>query len=204
MQVAILNIINLFGYLGIFFLIALENIFPPIPSEIILTFGGFATTMSHLNIWGVIIAATSGSVVGALILYLVGYLLDYKRLTKLFNSRLGRILHLNLNDLKRTKQWFTKYGYQTVFFGRFIPIVRSLVSIPAGINKMRLDVFLLLTVSGTLIWNIVLVYLGKYAGENWQTVVTDFQIYYKLILIIVLVVIIVIVIYRKLISNKKK
>jgi membrane protein DedA with SNARE-associated domain len=173
----IIEIINRFGYVGIGFLIAIENIFPPIPSEIILTFGGFMTTFSTMNVWGVIVAATIGSVAGAIVLYYLGRILNAERLERLFDSKLGRRLHLKREDVHRAERWFLRHGNKTVFFCRFIPIVRSLISIPAGVAKMKMGVFLSLTAVGTAIWNIVLVFLGKFAGDAWGTIAGYFDIY---------------------------
>lgn len=170
MEQTIIEIINDFGYIGVALLIAAENIFPPIPSEIILTFGGFATTFSSMNVWGVIIAATVGSAIGAIVLYMLGKLLSKERLELLITGRAGKVLHLKRDDVGKAARWFDKHGNKTVFFCRFIPIVRSLISIPAGIAKMRIGGFLALTTTGTLIWNIVLVFLGRLAGNAWETV----------------------------------
>lgn len=183
MQTIILNIINTFGYLGIFLLIAIENIFPPIPSEVILTFGGFATTISKMTFIGTFIAATLGAIVGAVALYVIGYILNVDRINKLFDSKLGKRLHLHHKDLDKAVTWFDKYETKAVFFGRFIPIVRSLVSIPAGMAKMKFTTFLFLTTLGTAIWNLVLIYLGVLAGKNWETVANYFDIYSKVALI---------------------
>ena len=170
MEQIIIEIINKFGYAGIAFLIAVENIFPPIPSEIILTFGGFATTFSSMNVWGVIAAATAGSVVGAIVLYYLGRILSKERLEHLITGRIGKVLHLKKADVGRAGRWFLKHGNKTVFFCRFIPIVRSLISIPAGVGKMRMGIFLSLTAVGTFIWNVVLVFLGRLAGDAWGTI----------------------------------
>ncbi len=177
MERMVIDVINQFGYWGVGFLIAIENIFPPIPSEVILTFGGFATTISDLTVVGVIVSATLGAVVGALILYYLGRLLSKERLEMLFSSRLGRILHLKVSDVAKAEIWFTNRGSATVFFCRFVPLIRSLISIPAGMSKMSMGKFLLLTTIGTAIWNTVLVILGVWAGAAWSTVVTYFDTY---------------------------
>ncbi len=177
MEGIIIEIINKYGYIGICLLIAIENIFPPIPSEIILTFGGFLTTFSDMGIWGVIIAATVGSLLGAIILYSVSCILNIERLEGLFESKLGKMLRLKKEDVKKAEEWFSKHGTKAVLLCRFVPIVRSLISIPAGIAKMKLSIFLPLTIVGTLIWNIVLVYLGRFAGDTWGIVASYFDFY---------------------------
>ena len=164
------ELINQFGYWAIVFLIAIENIFPPIPSEVILTFGGFMTAHSAMSIFGVVVASTVGSVAGALVLYYIGSILGQERMKKLIN-RYGKWLRVTETDIEKAYQWFDKYGGWTVFFCRFVPLIRSLISVPAGMAKMSMPLFLLLTTVGTLIWNIILVYLGASVGENWEDIV---------------------------------
>ncbi len=192
MEQMMIDIINGFGYIGIAFLIAVENIFPPIPSEVILTFGGFLTTVSNMNVWGVILSATVGAVAGALVLYYLGRLLNAERLERLFESKLGRRLHLKKEDVRRAEGWFSKHGNKTVFFCRFIPLVRSLISIPAGTAKMQMGSFLLLTAAGTAIWNTVLVFLGKFAGDAWGNIANYVNVY-SIIAVGVLAVIAIVV-----------
>lgn len=191
MQEIILDIINQYGYIGILLLIAIENIFPPIPSEIILTFGGFLTTYTDMNVWGVIIAATIGSVVGATVLYSIGRALNAERLARLVDSRLCRLLRLKKEDIRKAEKWFLKHGNRTVFFCRFVPIVRSLISIPAGMAKMQVGPFLGLTVLGTLIWNVVLVFLGRIAGNTWETIAGYVDVYAMIALAAIVLLILV-------------
>lgn len=191
MQAFIIAFINSWGYLGVGLLIAIENIFPPIPSEIILTFSGFLTTYTTMNIVGVIIASTIGSVIGAVVLYYVGYFLNQERLEALVNSKIGRILHFKNDDIMKAKNWFDKKGPFTVFFCRFIPIVRSLISIPAGMTKMKLPLFLILTTIGSLIWNSVLSILGRVAGNSWTTIASVINSYSKVTLIVLIVIFII-------------
>lgn len=193
MQEIIITLINKFGYLAISFLIALENIFPPIPSEIILTFSGFMTIHTKLNIILVIISATIGSVIGAFILYKIGNILNKERLEKLIKSKVGKVLRLKKKDIEKADYWFDTKGSITVFFCRFIPIVRSLISIPAGMSSMPIKKFLVLTTLGTLIWNTVLVILGNIMGESWVDIV-DFMNKYSIIVLIVLIIIILVLI----------
>ncbi|MFC0213592.1 DedA family protein [Paenibacillus chartarius] len=176
MQAWITEIMNQFGYFGIFLLIALENLFPPIPSEVILTFGGFMTTQSDLNIIGVIMFSTIGSVFGAIVLYWVGRLLSVQRLESIV-VKYGKILRLTPEDVQKANNWFTKYGVWTVFFGRLIPLIRSLISIPAGSTRMNMATFLIFTTLGSLIWNSVLVYVGVAVGASWETIVHYMDVY---------------------------
>ncbi|WP_423798703.1 DedA family protein [Neobacillus sp. SAB-20_R2A] len=169
MEVWIKDFIESYGYIGVFLLIALENIFPPIPSEIILTFGGYMTLDTSLNVTGVIIASTLGSVFGAVILYRLGNFLDVERFDRII-KRYGKLLRLKKEDLYRANAWFNKYGIWTVFLCRFIPLIRSLISIPAGMANMNFSLFLIFTTIGTLIWNTVLIHLGANLGENWELI----------------------------------
>lgn len=177
MQEVIVHLVSQYGYLGVFLLIAIENIFPPIPSEIILAFGGFMTTYSSLTLTGVVLFSTAGSVAGAVVLYSLGRMLNARRLEILLNSSAARRLRLKQEDIRQAGKWFNRYGSWAVFLCRFIPIVRSLVSIPAGMAKMRMTVFLPLTILGTLVWNTVLVYLGRLAGEAWVVVASYLDVY---------------------------
>lgn len=165
-----------FGYFGVLLLIMLENIFPPIPSEVILTFGGFMTTYSVMTPIGVITAATVGSVVGAMVLYSIGLLLDVKRMEKIVD-RWGGFLRLTRKDIRRADAWFDKYGPWTVLFCRLIPLIRSLISIPAGMSGMNFPLFVLLTTIGSLVWNIILVSLGVAVGDNWESIVNYMDVY---------------------------
>lgn len=176
MQDWIINTMDQYGYLGIALLIAIENIFPPIPSELILTFGGFMTTYTAMNRWLVVLFATFGSVLGAGVLYSIGLLLPVERL-ELLVDRWGHFLGLKRADIKRAEGWFEKKGTSTIFFCRFIPLIRSLISIPAGMAKMHMGKFLLYTTLGTFIWNIVLVFLGAYAGSKWSTIAHYMDLY---------------------------
>jgi len=185
MQSWIIDIMNQYGYIGITLLIALENIFPPIPSEVILTFGGFMTTRTSLTVWGVIIAATIGSLFGALVLYGVGWFLSAERLGNLLDGKVGRILHFKKEDVIKSSAWFNSKGKSTVLFCRCIPVIRSLISIPAGMAKMKLGMFCLLTTIGSLVWNIILVYLGLTAGASWGKVVADTDLYTEIAVIVI-------------------
>lgn len=187
MQTIILDLLNDYGYVAIFLLMMMENIFPPIPSEVILTFGGFLSVYGSLNFYWVIIFATLGAVLGSLCLYAVGFLIGKDRLEQIIDSKLGRILHLKREDVQKADDWFARYDWQVVFFGRCIPLVRSLISIPAGLAKMNGYVFILLTSLGTLIWNCILITLGKMAGNAWQDILIYVDSYAHLILGVLLI-----------------
>ena len=187
MQNWIITIMNRFGYLGVAGLIGLENIFPPIPSEVILTFGGFMTTCTDLTFTGVVVSSTIGSLIGAMLLYGIGWILSYDKLCRILSGKTGKILHLYPEDIDKAVSWFDKRGNYTVFFCRFIPIVRSLISIPAGCAKMKMLPFLLLTTAGSFIWNTVLVYLGALAGKSWSKIAGYMDTYSTIVLIILII-----------------
>lgn len=170
MQEFIVDVMERFGYLGMSLLIAIENLFPPIPSEVILTFGGFMTTCTALSVVGVVFYATLGSVAGAMILYGVGRALPAERLERILDRKWCRALGFKKGDVLKTAAWFDGHGRRAVLLGRCVPIIRSLISIPAGMAKMDLYLFFLFTTAGSLVWNTVLVCLGAAAGASWEKI----------------------------------
>lgn len=204
MQEMMISFMNQFGYFGILFLIAVENIFPPIPSEVILTFGGFMTTYSNMNVALVILFSTIGSVLGAIVLYYIGRILNKERLEHIIDGKIGKILRLKKQDIEKADHWFDTKGAKTVFLCRFIPIVRSLISIPAGMSEMPLGKFLLYTTTGTAIWNTVLVLLGRMTGKNWTKIVDVIGYYANvvLVLLIVIVILAIIIFYHRKKKNR--
>ena len=168
-----------YGYFGVFFLILAENIFPPIPSEVILTFGGFMTTKTNMSVFGVIVMATLGSVIGAILLYGIGNLLNEERMIKIVKKY--KFLRVKPEEIEKTMNWYRTYEYKTVFFCRMVPIMRSLISIPAGIGKMPMIPFIFLTTIGSLIWNTILVCAGALLGEAWESILTYLDLYSNVI-----------------------
>lgn len=201
MQNWILDFMEEFGYLGVLLLMALENVFPPIPSEVILSFGGFMTTYSRLTTIGIIFAATIGSVVGAIILYGIGRILDVARLEKIID-KWGHILRLKKEDLYKADAWFDKYGIWTVLFCRMVPLIRSLISIPAGMSNMNFWYFLIFTTVGTLIWNIILVSIGAALGESWEEILSYLGVYSNIVYAIIAIICILILLH--LLFRRKK
>ncbi|MCT1904411.1 DedA family protein [Oceanobacillus sojae] len=195
------SIMEQFGYLGIFLMMTLENLFPPIPSEIILPFGGFMTTSSALTYTGVLSAATLGALIGAMLLYCVGMILDVGRLEKIVD-RYGHILRLKRSDIYKADDWFDKYGYWTVFFCRMVPLLRSLISIPAGMGRMNFGIFILLTAIGSIIWNSILIGIGAVLGENWHHVSAFMDVYSNIVYALIIAGIILCVIWY--IRRRKK
>lgn len=147
-------------------LIALENIFPPLPSEVILPLAGFTASQGGFSLWEALLWTTVGSVVGAMVLYAIGAALGMQRTIAIA----ARIPLIETSDIDKTVTWFHKHGTKAVFFGRMLPVFRSLISIPAGIERMPLPIFLILTLAGSLIWNSIFVVAGYQLGENWHRV----------------------------------
>ncbi|WP_108672509.1 DedA family protein [Peribacillus acanthi] len=203
METWITNFMEQYGYWGVFLLIALENIFPPIPSEVILTFGGFMTNTTELSVVGVIGASTAGSVFGAVILYRIGLFMDVERLEKIID-RYGHILRLNKKDIHRADAWFDKYGIWTVLICRLIPLIRSLISIPAGMSNMNFWLFLLFTTIGTLIWNTILVNVGAAVGSNWHDIVEKMDVFSNVVYVILVILFVLSILwYIKIRRNRK-
>jgi membrane protein DedA with SNARE-associated domain len=148
--------------------VALENLFPPIPSEVILPLAGFTASQGKMNLFAAIAWTTLGSVVGAVALYYVGVVLGRDRVRAIA----ARLPLVRMDDVDRTEVWFARHGAKAVFCGRMIPIFRSLISIPAGVERMPVARFLLYTTLGSLIWNTVFVMAGYLLGENWHAVET--------------------------------
>lgn len=163
------NLMNTLGYPGVAFLMFLENVFPPIPSELIMPLAGFTSTQGELTFIGVVLAGTLGSMLGALPLYYLGRLVGEARLIQ-WADRYGKWLTVSGNEIRKADEWFDRHGHKAVFFCRLVPGIRSLISIPAGISGMNLVQFLLYTLLGSGIWAAVLALLGRILGENYEAV----------------------------------
>ena len=185
MHIFIMDMMNSFGYIGIALLIMIENLFPPIPSEVILTFGGFMTTYTHLTVGGVVFFSTLGSTVGAIFLYYIGKLLTTEKLEQLIDGKLGKILHFKKSDVRKSIKKFQQKGNMTVFICRCIPILRSLISIPAGMSNMKMGNFLVLTIAGSALWNTILVSAGAAAGASWEKILEVMDTYSTVVIIII-------------------
>ncbi|MFD3514022.1 DedA family protein [Streptomyces sp. NPDC058657] len=158
--------------------IALENLFPPLPSEVILPLAGFAAGSGQMSLWAVLLWTTAGSVIGALALYGVGALLGRDRTVAIA----AKLPLVKVSDIERTEAWFTKHGTKAVLFGRMIPVFRSLISVPAGIERMSIPVFLGLTTLGSAVWNTLFVLAGYLLGDNWEEVSGYVSLYSKVVL----------------------
>lgn len=161
----VLSIMEKLGYLGIAFLMFLDNIFPPIPSEIIMPSAGYTASKGDLSLIGVIIAGSIGSLLAAALLYWIGRKIPQHNLFTLV-ERYGKYLRISVADLEKSLAWFEKYGHRIVFFGRMIPAVRSLISVPAGMSKMPFGKFIIYSTFGTFIWTTFLAFLGYHFSEN--------------------------------------
>ena len=204
MESFIIEVMNNWGYIGIFLLIMLENLFPPIPSEIILTFGGFMTIESSLSIIGVIVISTIGSLIGGIILYYIGKIFNVDTLIKIVTSKYGKLLRIKPKDIKSADKWFDNKGNKAVFFCRFIPIVRSLISIPAGMSEMPMPKFITYTFFGSAIWNTLLVLIGAFAGDKKDLIIDFISKSSDVILIILILLFIGVVIWFYKFKNKKR
>ena len=162
------SLIDQIGLFGASLLIAIEVIILPIPSELILLLTGFNVSIQNFGFIAALIVTTFGSLVGALFLYGLGSGFSEERLEKLV-SKYGKYVGLYVKDLQKTASWFERYGAQLVFFGRLIPLIRSLVSIPAGLTKMKLSKFIIFTTLGSGIWNLIWITLGFYLGDKWSS-----------------------------------
>jgi len=187
-----ISIMETLGLFGAALLVAIESLFPPIPSELILPLAGFTASRGSFDLASVIIATTVGSLVGAIVLYALGRWVGVERLARVAD----RIPLTSAADVEKAMAWFHRFGPVAVLIGRFIPIVRSLISIPAGVDRMRLWLFLLLTTIGSGIWNTLFVVLGYVLGENWVVVEDIASRYSRIVLIIAIIVIVAFIVWR--------
>ena len=165
----ILEFMNSLGYLGIVLLMVAENLFPPLPSELILPAAGFAAAQGKLSLPLVVLAGALGSVVGTLPLYYLGRVVNEERLVK-WADRYGRWLALRGKDVRRADDWFDRHGERAVLFGRMVPGIRSLLSLPAGMSGMALPTFLLYSSVGSALWATLLAGAGYLLGSNYEAV----------------------------------
>jgi membrane protein DedA with SNARE-associated domain len=193
----ITNIMNSLSYVGIGLLMFLENLFPPIPSELIMPLAGFTVARGKLQFAPVVVAGVVGTVLGALPWYYAGMLLGEKRLQRLAN-RYGKWLGISAKDIGKARSWFYKHGNKAVFFCRLVPGVRTLISIPAGMSSMPLVPFLLYSTLGTLLWVSLLTYAGYVLGENYVLVDEYLGPVSKFVLVALIVAFVVWVVKRNL------
>ncbi len=178
------DLMDQLGLWGVAIAVGLDNLFPPIPSEIVLPMAGLAASQGTFSLAGALFATTAGSVVGACIMYWLGRLFGRDRTAWVF----VKTPLLKLSDLEKTEEWFATHGTKAVFFGRMVPIFRSLISIPAGVEKMRFATFLALTTVGSFIWNSIFVGAGYTLGDNWHVIEPYADWFQRLVILAVLVV----------------
>jgi membrane protein DedA with SNARE-associated domain len=179
------DVIEQLGYLGVALLVVLENVFPPIPSEIVLPFAGFVAQRGSDSVVLMILAATVGSVIGALIMYWIAAIIGDERLHA-FTRRFGKWVQIREADLTRAEEWFDRHAMSAVLVGRCVPLIRSVVSIPAGFRRMKLIPYIAYTFLGSLVWNIALVGAGAVLGENWERVEPVVATFQWIVIVVIL------------------
>lgn len=201
MEHIITEFISKWGYLAITILVLLENILPFIPSEIILTFAGLLSTKSDLSLPMLFVISTVASFVGLLVLYYISRLVSEERLYR-FVDKYGKWIKLKGKDVARANDWFKRYGEVAVFVCRFVPVLRVLITIPAGINRMNVVKFVVLSLIGTTIWNFALIYLGSLLSDSWDVLMNGIHTY-SYVMYVLLAVVIIYIIYR-FVKRKRK
>ena len=164
----ITNLVGSLGYWGIGLLMFLENIFPPIPSELIMPLAGFAVAQGKMNFGLAVFAGTVGTMAGTYAWYYLGCLVNYQRL-QTWTNRYGKWIQVTDKDLDRVNSWFDKYGKKAVLIGRMVPGIRTLISLPAGMNQMSLAAFTIYSTIGTLLWTLFLTTAGYLLGDNYSS-----------------------------------
>jgi membrane protein DedA with SNARE-associated domain len=197
------NIISKLGYPGLYLVMFLENVFPPIPSEVVLPLAGSLSLTGRFSIPWITIIGMLGSLTGAYLFYGLGKLLGEVRIRK-FIEKYGRFALLSANDFDKSIAWFNKYNEWVIFFSRMVPIVRSLISIPAGIASMNLGTFSFYTILGTALWSLVLSVGGRLLGEQWPLIANFINTYQNVILVIVTAAVLVFLGSRLLGKRKAK
>ena len=188
------------GYGAILIAMFLENLIPPIPSELIMPLGGFYVSQGQLDFFPVVLAGLIGTVIGALPWYGIGRLVNEERLEQWLEKN-GRWIGINPQELARSRQWFNRYGVSLVFWGRLVPGIRTLISVPAGIELMPMTPFLIWTTAGSLIWSLFLTITGFYLGDNYTNIeawISPFSSLFKTILVITITCALITLIYKTL------
>jgi len=193
----IINVISAMNYFGVFILTAMESMVLPMPTEVLMPLVGYLVTKGRFELLAVAIISALGALFGSLISYLIG-----QKLGRGFILKYGKYLLLDKNHLLWTERWFKRKGEKTVFISRFIPVVKHLISIPAGIGRMNIFKFSVYTFFGAGIWNVILIYLGMWLGERWD-IVHNYSIYLDIVVLLILISVIV-WFYLSLKSAKKK
>ena len=189
---------SIIAYLTIGLAMFLENIIPPIPSEIIMPLGGFFVYQQKLNFYILVFWGLFGTILGSLPWYYLGRLVNEKKISNFLDKK-GKYLGISSNDLIKSKRWFEKYGVSLVFWGRLIPGIRTLISVPAGIELMPLRKFLIWTTFGSFIWVVLLTYAGYLFGENYpiiETYLDQIKYFVKPVLILIFLYFLIKLLFR--------
>jgi membrane protein DedA with SNARE-associated domain len=192
-----LSTISQLGYVGIFFLMMLESMIVPVPSELVMPFAGFLVAQGSFNAVLVIFASTLGSITGSLIFYYIG-----KTGGHTLVQRYGKYVLVDTEDIRKTEAWFKKRGDLTIFLARLVPVVRHLISLIAGIGKMNVKKFTIYTILGAALWNGILTYLGLFLGQHWNEV-SQYLEGLDIIIVILLIIGCLYFVYRHLKKAKK-
>ena len=195
------NIISTMGYPGLYFVMFMENVFPPIPSEVVLPLAGSLSLTGRFSILWITIVGMLGSLTGAFLFYGIGKWIGEERIRN-FIGKYGRYALLSVDDFDTSLTWFDKYDEWVIFFSRMVPIVRSLISIPAGIASMNLTKFSIYTILGTALWSFILSFAGRKLGEQWP-IITDFINTYQDIVLVVGILVVAVFIVSRLVKKKK-
>ncbi|WP_052373061.1 DedA family protein [Amycolatopsis taiwanensis] len=188
----VVDLMDSLGGPGVALTVGADNLFPPIPSELVLPLAGFSASQGTLSLPGALAWTTAGSVVGAIIVYLLGAMLGRARTRAL----IAKIPLLKVSDFDRAEAWFTRHGTKAVFLGRMVPLFRSVISLPAGVERMNLPKFLFLTTAGSLIWNTIFVLAGYALGVKWYLVNEYADIFQRIVIVAVAVVVALFVVIR--------
>jgi membrane protein DedA with SNARE-associated domain len=192
-----LSAISQLGYAGIFFLMMLESMVVPVPSEFVMPFAGFLVAQGNFNFALVIVASSLGSITGSLISYYIG-----KTGGLTLVEKYGKYVLVDIEDIKKTEEWFNRRGEITIFIARLVPVVRHLISLIAGIGKMNIKKFTLYTIFGATLWNGILTYLGIILGQHWNEV-SQYVKTFDVVIIILLIIGCLYFVYRHIIRKKK-
>lgn len=189
------QLVETLGYLGLALIMLLENAFPPVPSEPFLLGAGFTSSQGDMSIVLAIVATTLGATLGTLVYYYIGLVLPEARIRRLLR-RYGRYALLGEDDLDRALAWFRRHGRPVIFFGRCIPLVRALISVPAGMTRMPFAQFIAYTIAGTAVWSSLLIFTGMFLGENYEAALTLLDRYEQLFIASVVLAVVVFMVLR--------
>ena len=204
MEELILETVNNYGYIGICLIILLENIFPILPGVVLIFLGGYLSTITNISLIGIIISSTVGSLLGAIILYHLGKILNKERLKKIVKNKYLKFLGIKPSDIEKADEWFDNKGNLSVIYARIIPVVRSVISIPAGMSEMPFLKFIIYTLIGCLFSNSVLSICGYYAGDKKEYIleIIDKSSYIVVFIILIIALFFIYKFYKK--KRKKK